>query len=96
VSVAILVALITFFGCSAAAQGHQINLTNARLLVLPDRTVDVEIAMKGSDTDRAVGTKVFDDAAGLVQPAALAAASVPIAAYIEQHTAVPTDYAIRT
>jgi hydrogenase/urease accessory protein HupE len=88
VSVAILVALITFLGCSAAAQGHQINLTNARLLVLPDRTVDVEIAMKGSDTDRAVGTKVFDDAAGLVQPAALAAASVPIAAYIEQHTAV--------
>jgi hydrogenase/urease accessory protein HupE len=88
VSVAILVALISFLGCSVAAQGHQINLTNARLVVLPDRTVDVEIAMKGSDTDRAAGTKVIDDATGLVQPMALAAASAPIAAYIEEHTAV--------
>jgi hydrogenase/urease accessory protein HupE len=88
VSAAILVALISFLGCSIAAQAHQINLTNTRLVVLPDRTVDVEIAMKGSDADRAAGTKVFDDAAGLVQPAVLAAASAPIAAYIEGRTAV--------
>jgi hydrogenase/urease accessory protein HupE len=88
VSLAILAALISFLGCAGAAQTHQINLTNARLIVLPDRTVDVEIAIKGSDVDRAAGTKVFDDATGLVQPAALAAASVPIAAYIEGHTAV--------
>ena len=85
---AILVALVSFVGCSIAAQAHQINLTNARLVVLADRTVDVEVAMKGSDADRAVGTKVFDDATGLVQPAALAAASAPIAAYIETHTAL--------
>ena len=87
-SVAVLVALISFLGCSVSAQAHQINLTNVRLVVLPDRTVDVEIAMKGSDADRAAGTKVFDDATGIVQPAALAAASAPIAAYIEEHTAV--------
>ena len=85
---AILVALIFFLGCSIAAQAHQINLTNARLVVLPDRTVDVEIAMKGSDADRVAGTKVFDDATGLVQPAALAAASASIGAYIARHTAV--------
>src|SRR5580704_2623285 len=77
VKAAILVALVSFVGCPIAAQAHQINLTNARLLVLADRTVDVEVAMKGSDADRAVGTKVFDDATGLVQPAALAAASAP-------------------
>jgi hydrogenase/urease accessory protein HupE len=88
VSVAVLVALISFLGCTVAAQGHQINLTNARLVVLPDRTVDVEIAMRGSDTDRAASTKVIDDATGLVQPLALAEASAPIAAYIEGHTAV--------
>ena len=87
-SVAILVALISFLGCSVAAQGHQINLTNARLVVLPDRTVDVEIAVKGSDVDRAAGTKVFDDATGIVEPRALTAASARIAAYIEGHTAV--------
>jgi hydrogenase/urease accessory protein HupE len=83
-----LVMLISFIGCSIAAQAHQINLTNARLVVHPDRTVDAEIAMKGSDADRAAGTKVFDDATGLVQPAALAAASAPIAAYVERQLAV--------
>lgn len=85
---AILVVLISFIGCSIAAQAHQINLTNARLVVHPDRTVDAEIAMKGSDADRTAGTKVFDDATGLVQPAALAAASAPITAYVGAHTAV--------
>jgi hydrogenase/urease accessory protein HupE len=88
VSVALLIALISFLGGAVAAQGHQMNLTNARLVVLPDRTVDVEIAMKGSDTDRAAGTKVFDDATGIVEPRAFAAAAAPIAAYIEGHTAV--------
>jgi hydrogenase/urease accessory protein HupE len=88
VNATILVAAISFLGCSIAAQAHQINLTNARLVVLPDRTVDVEIAMKGSDADRVAGTKVFDDATGFVQPAALAAASASIGAYIARHTAV--------
>jgi hypothetical protein len=50
---AVLVALISFLGCSVAAQGHQIDLTNARVVVLPDRMVDLEIAMKGTDVDRA-------------------------------------------
>jgi hypothetical protein len=88
VSVAALLALISFLGCSVAAHGHQINLTNARVAVLPDRTVDVEIAMKASDVDRAAGTRVFDDSIGIVQPAALAAASARIVAYIAAHTAV--------
>jgi hypothetical protein len=69
---AILVALTSLLGCSIAAQA---NLTNARLVVSPDRTVEVEIAMKGSDADRVAGTEVFDDGAGFVRPAALAAAS---------------------
>jgi hydrogenase/urease accessory protein HupE len=85
---ALLVALTSFLGCSIAAQAHQINLTNARLVVGPDRTVDVEIAMKGSDADRVAGTRVFDDKTGLVRPAALTAASASIVAYVEGHTAV--------
>jgi hypothetical protein len=44
--------------------------------------------MKGSDADRVGGTRVFDEATALVQPMALAAASVPIVAYVEGHTAV--------
>jgi len=85
---AILVALTSLLGCSIAAQAHQINLTNARLMVRPDRTVEVEIAMKGSDADRVAGTRVFDDKTGLVEPATLTAASVPIVAYVGGHTAV--------
>ena len=85
---ALLVALTSFLGCSIAAQAHQINLTNARLVVGPDRTVDVEIAMKGSDADRVAGTRVFDDKTGLVRPAAVTAASASIVAYVEGHTAV--------
>jgi hydrogenase/urease accessory protein HupE len=88
VSVGILVALISFLGCCVAAQAHQINLTNARLVVGSDRTVDVEIAMKGSDADRVAGTRVFDDKTGLVRPVALTAASASIVAYVGGHTAV--------
>ena len=85
---ALLVALTSVLAYSIAAEAHQINLTNARVVVDADRSVDVEIAMKGSDVDRVGGTRVFDETAGLVQPMALAASSVPIVAYVEGHTAV--------
>jgi hydrogenase/urease accessory protein HupE len=81
-------ALVLLFGGSIGAQAHQINLTNARLAIGQDRTVDAEIAMKGSDADRAAGTRVFDDLSGLVRPAALSAAAAPIIAYVAEHTAV--------
>jgi hydrogenase/urease accessory protein HupE len=85
---ALLAALVLLFGGSVAAQAHQINLTNAHLAIGQDRTVDAEIAMKGSDADRAVGTRVFDDVTGLVRPVALSAASASIIAYVKEHTAV--------
>jgi hydrogenase/urease accessory protein HupE len=85
---ALLAALVSLIGCSIASQAHQINLTNARLAIGPDRTVEVEIAMKGSDADRVAGTRVFDDITGLVRPAALTAAAAPIIAYVAEHTAV--------
>jgi hydrogenase/urease accessory protein HupE len=86
--VALLVILTSLFGFSLAARAHQINLTNARVVVGPDRTVEAEIAMKGSDADRVFGTQVFDDSTGLVRPAALTAAATPIIAYVKRHTAV--------
>ncbi len=85
---AILVMLASLLGCSIAVEAHQINLTNARIVISPDRIVEVEIAIKGSDADRVAGTRVFDDATGLVQPAALTAASAIIVAYVEGHTSV--------
>ena len=80
---AILVMLASLLGCSIAVEAHQINLTNARIVISPDRIVEVEIAIKGSDADRVAGTRVFDDATGLVRPAALTAASAIIVAYVE-------------
>lgn len=85
---ALLVAVAMFVGNAVVAHAHQINLTNARIVVGPDRTVDVEIAMKGSDVDRVAGTRVFDDTTGLVVPTALTTAAAPIIAYIEGHTTV--------
>ena len=85
---ALLVVLTSLLGGAVVAQAHQINLTNARLSLDSDRTVEVEVAMRGSDVDRVARTRVFDDASGLVQPGALAASSAPIVAYIEAHTAV--------
>src|SRR2546430_12969380 len=78
---AILVMLASLLGCSIAVEAHQINLTNARIVISPVRIVEVEIAIKGSDADRVAGTRVFDDATGLVRPAALTAASAIIVAY---------------
>jgi hydrogenase/urease accessory protein HupE len=85
---ALLLVAAALLSGSATVQAHQINLTNARIAIGPDRTVDVEIAMKGSDVDRVAGTKVYDAVANRVRPAALAAAAAPILAYIRAHTAV--------
>ena len=86
---ALLVALTSLLGGAVAAEAHQINLTNARLALGADRTVEVEVAMRGSDIDRAAGTRLFDDASGLVQSGALAAASAPILAYIKSRRKRP-------
>jgi hydrogenase/urease accessory protein HupE len=85
---ALLLMAAALLGGSLAVEAHQINLTSARIMIGPGRLVTVEIAMKGSDADRAAGTAVFDPTADLVRPAALAAAAVPILAYLRAHTAV--------
>ena len=66
----------------APANAHQLNLTTARSVVNPDRTVDVEIAMKGGDADRIARSHVVDDATGLVREDALAAAAAAIGGYV--------------
>src|SRR5262249_27572844 len=75
-------------GPATAAQAHQVNLSSARIAIGPDRTVTVEVAMKGSDVDRVAGTSVYDKSADRVRRAAFAASAAPILAYIRGHTAV--------
>jgi hydrogenase/urease accessory protein HupE len=72
----------------ATAHAHQVNLSTARVEVRPQRLVTVEVALKGSDADRLAGTQVFDGQKGLVDPAQVAAAAAPIAAYVSAHVAV--------
>ena len=74
--------------CPARLEAHQIDLSNARIELKPDRTVLLEIALKGSDIDRVAGTKVFDPQSGLVDAMRLAASTAAIAAYVTTHAVV--------
>lgn len=70
------------------AAAHQINLSTARIELSADRSVSLEIALKGSDADRVAGTSVFDARSGLVDAARLAGAAKEIGAYIATHAVV--------
>jgi hydrogenase/urease accessory protein HupE len=86
----VLIAFAMLAVWPGTAAAHQINLSTARITINADRTVDVDIAMKGSDVDRVAGTGVYDSQTGLVRPDALAAASAKVAGYIAAHSAVLT------
>jgi len=73
---------------TGVARAHQINLTTARIVAGSDGTVDVEVAAKASDIDRAAKTGIADDATGLVRQDALAAASAAIIDYVDAHAIV--------
>ena len=73
---------------SLPAQAHQVNLSTARVTLDADRSVAVEVALKGSDADRVAGTHIFDSQWDLVDPALVAASAAPIIAYMTAHVAV--------
>jgi hydrogenase/urease accessory protein HupE len=74
--------------CPSRLAAHQINLSNARIELKPDRIVNIELTLKGSDVDRVAQTSVFDQQSGLVDPARLAASTEAIAAYVTTHAVV--------
>lgn len=75
-------------GIGASAYAHQVNLSTARVTLSGDRTVAIEVALKGSDADRFAGTNVFDARRDAVDPALVAASAAPIVAYVEAHVGV--------
>jgi hydrogenase/urease accessory protein HupE len=86
---ALALLILVAMGASALpAAAHQINLSNARVELGPDRVVNVEVALKGSDVDRVAGTNVFEQISGLVDAARLAASKAPVAAYVSAHAVV--------
>ena len=75
-------------GIGASAHAHQVNLSTARVTLGGDRSVAVEVALKGSDADRLAGTNVFDAQRDSVDPARVASSALSIIAYVNAHVAV--------
>jgi hydrogenase/urease accessory protein HupE len=73
---------------AGGAQAHQVNLSTARVELRPDRSVAVQVALKGSDADRLAGTQIYDAQKDLTDPAKVAASARPIAAYVSAHVGV--------
>jgi hydrogenase/urease accessory protein HupE len=73
---------------AGGAQAHQVNLSTARVELRPDRSVAVQVALKGSDADRLAGTQIYDAQKDLTDPAKVAASAGPIAAYVSAHVGV--------
>ncbi|MDA9543944.1 MULTISPECIES: HupE/UreJ family protein [unclassified Bradyrhizobium] len=70
------------------AEAHQINLVTARVALAGDRTVSVELGLKGSDVDRLVGSRIYDARQDAVDPAAVEAARATILDYLDKHLVV--------
>lgn len=75
-------------GVGSPGSAHQVNLSTARVILSSDRTVNVEVGLKGSDADRLAGTKIFDAERDRVDPALVAASAAPIVTYVNAHVAV--------
>ena len=73
----LLAGLAVLLGIALPAEAHEVNLVTARVALSPDRSVGVELGLKGSDVDRAIGTKVYDARRDAVDPAAVEAARAP-------------------
>jgi hydrogenase/urease accessory protein HupE len=75
-------------GAGVLARAHQVNLSTAHVTLREDRSVTVEVALKGSDADRLAGTTIFDAQRDSVDPARVAASAASILAYLNAHLAV--------
>ena len=67
------------------------NLTNARVELRPDGVVTVQLSIKASDIDRAVGTRLHDEQTGLLDRGHLAASFAAVAGYLKSHAVVRGD-----
>lgn len=80
--------LAVLLGIGLPAEAHQVNLVTARVALDADRTVSVELGLKGSDVDRLIGLRTYDPRRDAVDPAAVEAAKAAILAYMSTHLAV--------
>jgi hypothetical protein len=86
--VGVLLAGLWFVAITTGSMAHQIDLSTARIQIDPDRQVKLEGTFKGIDIDRITGSKILNDASGLVDAGRLDAASSITAAYLVSHAVV--------
>jgi hydrogenase/urease accessory protein HupE len=84
----VLLAGTIALGAIVSAQAHQVSLSTARLTLGSDRSVSVEVGLKGSDADRLAGTRIFDARHDQVDPELVAASAAAIIAYVAAHISV--------
>ncbi len=82
------VVLVVTLTVTGATRAHQANLSTARVILGPDRTISVEVGLKGSDADRLAHANIYDPRRDQVDPARLAVAAAPIIAYVGAHISV--------
>jgi hydrogenase/urease accessory protein HupE len=87
-SLALPAVFVFFIAIGATAQAHQVNLSTARVELRQDRSVAVQVALKGSDADRLAGTQIYDAQTDFADPAKVAASAGAIAAYVNAHVGV--------
>ena len=84
----VLLAAMIALGAVVTAPAHQVNLSTARVTLGDDKSVSIEVGLKGSDADRLAGTRIFDAQRDQVDPAQVEASAAPIIAYVTAHIAV--------
>lgn len=86
-SLAALAVVASFFAFGPAV-AHTPDLVSSIFRIGEGRIIAAEITMKGSDVDRAIGTKIHDNATDKIIPDALTAATPTIMSYLAQRAVV--------
>lgn len=76
--------LLVLLAICLSAEAHQVNLVTAPVALTPDRTVGVELGLKGSDVDRLIGTKLYDARQDAVDPPRSKRTGPQILAYFDR------------
>ena len=84
----VLLAAAIASGAALPGHAHQVNLSTARVTLSADRSVNVEVGLKGSDADRLARTNIFDAERDQVDPTLVATLAPLIIAYLSTHVAV--------
>ncbi len=85
---AVPLALVVSLAGVVVAKAHQANLSTARVILHADRSISVEVGLKGSDADRLARADIYDPQHDRVDASRLAASGAPLIAYVGAHIAL--------